>query len=155
MAEKRYDINEISTMTAMTTRTLRTYLKQGILTGTKENGKWMFSEQDIRKFFDSDYVKQGLQIKNHAIVADFVRNLKKEESSACLIYDVPGEEETQKELCRKVLNYINENYRENEENNQFSYYYDKDAKMGRFVLKGNPQIAAGFLALLRNSLLQQ
>ena len=40
--EKLYSVEEIAKMTSVTTRTIRNYLRNGILTGTKIGGQWRF-----------------------------------------------------------------------------------------------------------------
>lgn len=148
MGKEKCDIEDLSMMTGLTTRTLRSYLKKGILGGEKEKGKWYFSKEDIRDFFASDYVMQGVKIKSQAIIGDFCREERRRSSSACLVYDSPGTEEELMKLCEKVVEYVNDN---SSENDLFSYYYDKRTKVGRFILRGSAEFAKGCLTLLCES----
>ena len=43
---ENYTINDIAMMTGLTTRTIRNYIKLGILNGEKEDGVWRFSAED-------------------------------------------------------------------------------------------------------------
>ena len=45
-----YTIEQLSTITGLTTRTLRNYLKTDILQGSKETGIWQFTEQQVLEF---------------------------------------------------------------------------------------------------------
>lgn len=45
--ESFYTINEVATMTGLTTRTIRNYLKSGLINGQKVNGVWLFSSEDF------------------------------------------------------------------------------------------------------------
>ena len=49
MDERTYDLNELAQMTGFTTRTLRTYLKQGLLHGEKVGGVWRFTPEELDK----------------------------------------------------------------------------------------------------------
>ena len=45
-----YTLKELAIMSSLTERTLRSYLKMGILGGKKEDGIWRFDEADIEAF---------------------------------------------------------------------------------------------------------
>ena len=67
-----YNLNELSLMSGFTTRTLRTYLNQGLLKGEKTNGAWRFTAEEVDAFFAQPFVKEGLRIKQSAVVFDFL-----------------------------------------------------------------------------------
>ena len=58
-----YSIDDISKMTMLSTRTIRNYIKLGLLNGSKTNGYWQFTSDDISKFMNNDYVTQSLNTK--------------------------------------------------------------------------------------------
>ena len=87
--ERHYTLNEIALMTGFTTRTLRNYINDGILTGEKEKGIWQFSAENIDRFFSEPYVKEGLRIKRSSLVFDFMAERKKQKRS-CMILDIPA-----------------------------------------------------------------
>ena len=45
--EKQYTLNEVAVMSGLTTRTLRNYMKMGILKGKMLEGIWKFGEEEI------------------------------------------------------------------------------------------------------------
>lgn len=45
-----YTINDVALMTGLTTRTLRTYITMGFLSGTKADGAWSFTPEQIEAF---------------------------------------------------------------------------------------------------------
>jgi len=51
--DKYYTLNDLALMTGLTTRTLRNYLKMGILKGERIDGIWNFTEEEIAEFFDN------------------------------------------------------------------------------------------------------
>ncbi|MBR5048719.1 MAG: hypothetical protein IKX74_03650 [Erysipelotrichaceae bacterium] len=104
--DKYYTLNDLALMSGFTTRTLRTYLTTNILHGQKENGAWKFSEKDVYDFFADPYVKEGLKIKNSAVVFDFLADNAKRTKRSCVILDIPASMEENRELsdffCRQM-----------------------------------------------------
>lgn len=67
-----YTLNNIATMTGLTTRTLRNYIQMGLLTGEKVDGAWRFSEEQLYAFMGHPTVRQGMHAKQNAIVTNFL-----------------------------------------------------------------------------------
>ena len=84
-----YTLGHLSQITGLTDRTLRTYLKNGILDGEKINGIWHFTEQQLDSFLRHPTVRPSIQAKNNAIIYDFMLDTKKSEPRACVILDLP------------------------------------------------------------------
>lgn len=75
-------------MTGFTTRTLRNYLNQGVLNGEKVDGVWQFSAENLDRFFNEPFVKEGLRIKRSSVVFDFLSDMQKSSDRACIILDL-------------------------------------------------------------------
>lgn len=88
--ERKYNLNDLALMAALTTRTLRNYLAQGILHGEKTNGIWQFADADLERFFSNPFVKEGLRIKRSSVVFDFLADGSKEKARSCIILDIPA-----------------------------------------------------------------
>ena len=88
--DKTYNINELAMMTGFTTRTLRNYLTQGFLQGSKENGVWQFTVEEIERFFTEPFVKEGLRTKRSSVVFDFLADSRKKDGHTCVILDRPA-----------------------------------------------------------------
>ena len=86
-----YTLNDIATMTGFTTRTLRNYLRMGILTGEKADGVWRFSEEQLWAFMDNPSARQGMHAKQNAIVTDFLLMGGRKENRTCVILDLCAE----------------------------------------------------------------
>ena len=82
-----YTLNDIATMTGLTTRTLRNYLRMGLLAGEKVDGVWRFSEEQLWGFMDNPSVQQGMHAKQNAIVTDFLLMGGRKENRTCVILD--------------------------------------------------------------------
>lgn len=84
-----YTLGHLSQITGLTDRTLRTYLKNGILEGEKISGIWHFTESQLDAFLRHPTVRPSIQAKNNAIVYDFMLDTKKPAPRACVILDIP------------------------------------------------------------------
>lgn len=51
--DKLYTVNDIATMTRLSTRTIRRYLSNGELSGQKIGRQWRFTQSDLESFLDS------------------------------------------------------------------------------------------------------
>lgn len=47
---KIYNINEVAEMTMLSDRTIRNYLRRGLLKGKLEGGAWCFTEEELSEF---------------------------------------------------------------------------------------------------------
>ena len=105
--EKYYTINEISTMTGLTTRTIRNYLKSGLINGEKINGIWMFSHVDFSDMLANPAIKPSIQAKNNAVVYDFLVDNKKKINKICTIIDLYIDDTESNETSEFFCNTIN------------------------------------------------
>ena len=94
-----YTLNDIATMTRLTTRTLRNYLRMGLLAGEKVDGIWRFSEEQLWEFMDNPSVRQGMHAKQNAIVTDFLLMGGRKENRTCVILDFFMEWSGIKRMC--------------------------------------------------------
>ena len=90
--ENFYTINEVATMTGLTTRTIRNYLKSGLINGEKINGIWMFSPEDFNAMLNNPAIKPSIQAKNNSVVYDFIADDRKKVNKICTILDLHVED---------------------------------------------------------------
>ena len=132
----KYDLNDIATMTGLTDRTLRTYLKLGILDGEKVDGVWTFTEEDVSAFMEKSEVRQSISAKENAVVFDFMADKYKKANRALVILDCPVEKEKAMEIsaffCKAIC--------DEGKDIQFKFKYDKG--LGRFILSGAEDMVA-------------
>lgn len=129
--DKFYTLNDLALMTGLTTRTLRNYMKKGILKGERVEGVWKFTEGEIAEFFDNPYVISGVQAKNRAVVFDFLAQNKKQHNEICTIIDLCVEQKAAEEIsvffCEKV----------GERNGErIKVTYEKNGAYMRVILRG-------------------
>lgn len=128
--DRMFDLNELAVMTGFTTRTLRSYLKQGLLHGEKVGEKWQFSTESLARFFEEPYVKEGLRIKRTGLVFDFLASRSTVAGKACVVLDLPGSAADAAKLsaffCKQM---------EAAANTVFTF--DQDNGISRVILSGN------------------
>lgn len=124
-----YTMEQLSQITGLTTRTLRNYCKSGILQGSKENGIWQFTRQQVSEFVRHPSVSPSIQAKRQAIVYDFLARQDNRENEMCILLDRSVEERKAKEMadffCQAAnrLSHI-----------RFAFSYESGR--ARYILKG-------------------
>lgn len=94
MIKDKYTIEEVSLMSGLTTRTIRNYLKDGLVHASKEDGKWVFTIDEFTNMLASNYVRAAVKAKINAPVFDFLADEKKKTDSVCMAIDrIMSEEE--------------------------------------------------------------
>lgn len=84
-----YSLEDLAVMTGLTDRTLRNYLKHEFLIGEKEDGKWLFTDEQVAAFLEHPAVIPALRAKRNSVVFDFLANDRKQKEEACVILDWP------------------------------------------------------------------
>ena len=137
MRKDSYSIIDIATMTRLSTRTIRTYIKNGLLNGNKIDGTWIFTEEEVGKFLNEKFVKQSVQIKYDSLVRDFIDNKQKSVNSVCSIFDyLVNNYEEAEVICDKIIEQVNSNlYGEI----NFTFNYDENNHMARVIVIGQTE----------------
>ena len=132
-----YSLTELAQITGYTTRSLRSFQKQGLLKGKLMGGKWLFSDKQIENFLEQDFVREGRQSKLQALVSHFMYgHLPK--ASTLLIHDEKDFERAEI-LNKQLLELINGQMAEVE---QYFYKYDQKEQYGRFVVEASAEVVA-------------
>lgn len=101
-----YSIEDLATFTGLTDRTLRSYLKEGRLTGRKEDSAWRFTPEDLEKLFQDEGARQAVRANRNAIVYDFMLNGGREDA-CCAVRDIPVERDGEEALRVRLLERVN------------------------------------------------
>lgn len=130
--ESFYTINEVATMTGLTTRTIRNYLKSGLINGQKVNGVWLFSSEDFCGMLNNPAIKPSIQAKNNAVVYDFIADDRKKTNKICTIIDLYVEDNEAEEISKFFCDAINNN----PNSGDLSFKFEKHGKNIRVILSG-------------------
>ena len=83
-----YVLKDLIEMTQLSERTLRRYLEQGLLQGTKVGGSWRFSEDDVKRFIDSQKFSKEIATQASDDVKRFIRReYETDAHRGCVILD--------------------------------------------------------------------
>lgn len=141
--EKLYTIEDLAEMTRLTSRTIRNYLKDGILEGKKIGGQWRFTMKDIEKFFGNSKTNQDISTNYNNEVIDFLEGKNtdsQKEVQICTIIDFHCKNILEgKELSKKLITIINEDEEAVKNGAKFSYEYIKNSSKARFTLFGDSE----------------
>lgn len=131
-----YNINDLAMMTGLTTRTLRNYIKLGVLGGEKIDGSWRFTDEEVDAFFANEGVKQSLRAHRHAAVYDFLADTAKKANRACLILDFAVSDEEGEEISTFFCNKVNA------DGTDVTFSYSHDRGLSRVILSGSEDSVA-------------
>ena len=144
--EKDYTINEVATMTGLTTRTLRTYIQMGVLNGEKRGGVWRFSAEDVSALITNPYVRPSIQAKSKAVVFDFLADTEKKTNELCVILDLYAEKDEAEEISAFFCDGINRS-----EATGWQFRFDRSGKHVRVSLSGPEDAVAQLLSAYYHS----
>lgn len=148
--EKMYTIDDIADRTCLSTRTIRTFLKEGILTGTKLGGQWRFSENDVKQFMSNSATKNAVSDDNRQEVIDFLDGVKTSFSGItqiCTIVDLYISKLQSYEKSDALMEIINK--QPQEEYLQYVYDYDEAQGRARFTIFAKPEFIVDAVNLLK------
>jgi len=151
--EKLLTVEDIAKMTSMTTRTIRNYLKDGILKGRKIGGQWRFTEEDIKNFMDSGKFTEEHNIQLKQDILDFIDGVNDwagniGEIQACSIIDLYQEEEIVRNKLDKLMEFIDSQKETKNNWMSFSSQYSEIESKFRVVIFAKPQYLIEALKIL-------
>lgn len=106
MEPEQYSIQDIAMLTMLSDRTIRNYLRMGLLSGRKERGKWSFSPQEVSQFLDNPFVRQALEAKRAAIVSDFLAESHQTAAAVCMVADFPASNAAEALQLQELVLYL-------------------------------------------------
>lgn len=144
--QKLYSVEEIAQMTSVTTRTIRNYLRNGILKGKKIGGQWRFSLEDIEAMINQT---NGTSLENSRhIVRDFLDSAYAsfpQSISVCTIADVPCTREKASQISKTLCALWNQPT----SRGTFRYDYLEDEQTARYTLIAPLELVQAALAILQ------
>ena len=137
--KENYTIADVVSITGLSDRTIRHYIRQNTLCGSKENGSWRFSLEQVCAFMNDPNVLPGIRAKKNALVYDFLACSRRQEAEMCLMLDLPGL--ASQDIASAFCEAINSSGYE-------SLHFSFDSLGGqtpRVILKGKPEEVLGLI----------
>jgi len=148
--EKLYTVEEIAQMASLTTRTIRNYLRDGILTGRKIGGQWRFTTEDLQKFMNRGEVRSDMAKEQRQEVVDFIDGVNtdvKGNIQICTIIDLYTEQNAAKEKSDVLCKLINET--KGETYLKYTYNYAEPEGKARYILFASPNFIVKAIGILK------
>jgi excisionase family DNA binding protein len=149
--EKLYTVEDIAKMTGFTSRTIRNYLKDGSLQGSKIGGQWRFTMENIKKLFNNGILLIDISRKNRQRILNFINDTNTDiqgKIQVCTIIDYYCENSNAgHQIYKKLVTVINSKDKESPPA-KFDYEFIEKQKKARFTLFGNPDYIIKTLQLL-------
>jgi len=138
-------VDQLAQMIDMHPRTVRRYIREGMLKAIKVGGEWRIRREDVKMFMDGNaQVLQQNAIEDVQAYIDGFDGQISGKFQVCTVLDcyVKDNDEAY-EISKIVMRHMNEDEDHGEAKSQ--YFYDKDAKKGRYILWGNPRFVGRIL----------
>ncbi|MBQ9459539.1 MAG: helix-turn-helix domain-containing protein [Oscillospiraceae bacterium] len=129
-----YSLNDLAVMTGLTTRTLRNYIKRGILNGEKIGGDWRFSESEFEAFASNPYVRRSLRARRSGDVLDFLAGRTTRGGRACFILDSAVPDDAGAEIAAFFCDTVR--------GDGVSFTYERSGGVSRVILLGEERRVA-------------
>ena len=142
MTKDFYSINELSTITGFTTRSLRNFIQMDFLKGKKIEGEWQFSPEQIENFLLNSNIKQGIKSKQNSVVYNYLLNEELQKNNICTIIDLTLSANERELLSEKICQIINDSGAQVE----FRFFSQKDKT--RIIIAGEKDFVKQILLLI-------
>lgn len=130
--EQKYTINQVAAMTGLSTRTIRNYLKSGLIGGEKIEGVWLFSAEDFENMLTNSAIKSSIKAKSNAVIFDFIADDRKKSNKICTILDLYADDKEAEEISQFFCDTINNNY----STADLTFKFEKYNRNVRIILSG-------------------
>ncbi|WP_069187720.1 helix-turn-helix domain-containing protein [Alkalihalobacillus pseudalcaliphilus] len=142
-----YTIDEIATMTRLTSRTIRTYLKNGLLKGTKIGGQWRFTEENLEALFHNSDIEVKIEQEKNKIISEFLNHSSIQETEMCTVIDIPCSTiQHATHWQKKVMQLLPK-----EGKFQFSYQYLENKQIIRVMFSGQKELILTIQSIIQDA----
>ena len=131
-----YTVGDVALMTGLNPRTIREYLRRGLLKGEKTAAGWRFTAEQFVALISHPEVERSIRAKDQGIVLDFLSQKKKAAPAACVILDLPIGPDGEEGLRERLLALNGEG---------LSFRYRQEGVMARITATGSPNQLADLL----------
>ncbi len=139
--EQKYTVNQVAAMTGLSTRTIRNYLRSGLISGEKTDGVWLFSAEEFADMLSNPTIKPAVKAKSNAVIFDFIADDRKKNNKICTILDLYADENEAEAVSQFFCSAINNDYNTAD----LTFKYEKNGKNIRVILSGVEDVVADLI----------
>ena len=143
--DKLYTVDEVAQMTRLTSRTIRNYIKRGLLRGKKIGGQWRFSQSDIENLMSISTAAAKMSSANRRDVLNFIDRTGPHTAQVCAVADLQLSQGAAEKLAQKICKITS---RTADEKLRFHYEYIEAEQTARFTVFGAPSFVAAVMEVL-------
>lgn len=132
-----YTVDDVAVMTGLNPRTIRDYLRRGLLNGEKTSAGWRFTERQFVELITRPEVERSIRAKDQGMVLDFLARKRKSTPTVCAILDIPLETGKEEALREKLLELYGKG--------DFCFRYRMEGTVARITVVGPPAQVAPLL----------
>lgn len=151
-------IDEIAKMLSLHQRTVRRYLREGTLKGTKIGGEWRVRLSDVEAMLGDATVTQELgNVWNNQVI-EYLQGESigtKERFRVCSIMDCDFKSQAEASKVSSALLLIINTRQSCESEARFQYNFDSQTKKARFFLWGAPEFIAKCMEYIEQHLKEE
>ena len=144
--QELYTINHVALMSGLSSRTIRNYMKMGLIEGEMINGVWHFTAEDVGAFFVNPNVAPAIQAKRNALIFDFLSNDYKQQDAMCTVIDHRATLEEANAMSEFFCDAINREWQ-----GVISFGFSFNNNRARVILSGPEDAVQQLLADYRNA----
>lgn len=152
MEEKKrmYTVEEIAEMTSLTSRTIRNYMKKGLLKGRKIGGVWRFTDRDIEDLFNQSAFINKISESNKQYVYDFLDNKNHSDSNSTDICTIIDYYCNSKKKALSLFNDIMKSFGERFDNYKIYYEYLEEQSKARYTIFGDIELISEIMYMVKS-----
>ena len=103
MTDARFTLAQLAEMTLLTERTLRTYLRAGLLQGEKTSRGWRFTREQASALMRSPAARRAMNANRMAQAEDFLHRRMDTAGQTCAVTDIPVDDDAASRLMDAAL----------------------------------------------------
>lgn len=135
-----FTVKDVAMMAGLSERTIRNYLKDGLLTGKKVGVQWRFTKEDVESLFRDGEVNKRITEEAWEKATAFIKKVPAAETSLLLINEAVQDQRELEQSLEELTQYLSQ-YKDF----WFSFQYFEEQKAGQFILAGATQVVEKFL----------
>ena len=140
MTDARFTLAQLAEMTLLTERTLRTYLRTGLLQGEKTSRGWRFTREQAFALMRSPAARRAMNANRMAQAEDFLHRRMDTAGQTCAVTDIPVDDDAASRLMDAALALAAEG--------SLRMVWHCEGGMARVLLRGeSARVAAALTAL--------
>lgn len=152
LEKELFTVNQLAEMFEMHPKTIRRYIRNGVLKAVKIGGQWRVKKDDLKNFLDSNKdIFPNNQEKFNEAILEFINKKRKKEDGKIQILNVIdvfiSNFDEGKKITSSLIKFTN-SYRDEKIKPSIRYYYLAEENLIRFLIISDKKFLNYILKLL-------